>query len=266
MVLQLTSIVSAVWYSFLLYLGFYYLNLEQQLYEGFLDTFGMLPERSKEEHYEPTYFGLWVVSAASSTIRLYTFYTKSKDHAFLLVGYWMSLLFTAGAFLFFMVSEMLSMEDTKFWWLLGCLGQITIHGLIVLEQPLKQYPTSVAKYLFLLQALLYATLLASGYHYWKADLDSIIIISIISLIINKLTTLKNKGLLAVNIILMVWLLYSVIVYFDVIILVETKIWCFFNMGVLASLFALLFFQTGRPIRLAAPIREDEVLDDFSGLG
>lgn len=298
MLSRMAGLLSVGWYALLFYGGFYYLNLDQELYEEFFRVGWENYEGLSLSYAENSYYSYWLSSSLVSLFILRFFPLKQSLFKSKLIV--VNLLFLLSYVALYFMDGDISIKESKIWWMITSISQIVGHSMLISEQVLKQHSQRFLKFIYSFQALLYLGFIGLGFYYWQWDLalleekenlgwqhhdnvmvpagravkipelnyHTILIVgAILSLAMNALVGPTNKWLLRLNALLLLLLVYSGVVYFNgySFTMQETMGWWISGCGLVAAIFALLTWQTKAPIPSWGSLYKDNLLDDFSSL-
>ena len=292
--LKTTFLLLAGWYGFLWYLGYYYLAWDNQLMREFFDVGWNNYEGPSLSSSENQYYGIWVLSGVVSIIALRGVFRKPTTFG-------IGLLSSNGFFTLIYVGLWLwdgdaSMQETQVFWTVGCLLQLSLCGILLVEESLKQQLRGV----LLGQFLAYVFLIGLGVYYWQWDLQLLkeremlgfehhnevmipegrsvkvpemryhfvlLLAATLSLLFSFLTATSNKWWLSIRFAAMGLLLYASIVYFNgyTFEMAETRYWWMGWCGSLALLHLALFWKDNANSISSSVGYQSNVLDDLSHL-
>ncbi|MGH1335393.1 MAG: hypothetical protein ACRBFS_04635 [Aureispira sp.] len=298
MVLRIAAFLSIGWYGLLFFLGFHYLELDQQLLAVFFEEGWQNYNGPSLSSPENQYFGLWLFSTLGSAFVLHLL--PSDKTALIKTLLLINISFLVSYLFLFLIDGDISMNESKIWWIITSVSQLVGHGMLAFEYDLTNYTNKTLKYIFLLQALTYGGLLSLGFYYlqWDAELVAestelgwehhenvmvpegravkvpemnyhliLILACILSFALLILTKNSNQWRAALFFTLIGFTLYSAIVYFNgySYTMQETKGWWIGGCSMVIALSSILFWQTKAPEPDFDPIHQDNLLDDLSGL-
>lgn len=298
--MKVIAILPICWYSLLFYLGFYYLELDQQLLASFFEVGWENYKGPSLSSPENQYFGLWLFSTLVSAFLLR--FAPFEETALNKILFRLNVLFFLSYLFLSVLDGDSSMYETKIWWISTSLIQVMGHSMLLVENPLTTYINNTLKYLFGVQALVYGGLLALGFYYlqWDAalvaeaaklgpehhemvmvpegratkvpEMHYHLLLILTSLCTLGITILINDS--AFNrwrsrsiFLLLSLILYSVVVYLNgySYTMEQTKVFWMGGCSLVLLFFAFLAWTTKAPVSKFDTIYEDNVLDDFSRL-
>ena len=294
-------IIHILWYSFLFYLGFYYLELDRQLLDTFFEVGWSNYNGPPLDSPENSYFSIWLGSSLLSVALLLLFVQRKAAH-FVVYIRWMSALFAVVYFFLYWADGDANMKETKIWWTLTSIGQLLGNGLLLTGNHFIQHRDKYLRQFFLFQALFYAALIGVGFYYlyWDWELldevarmgnlhhDNVMLregraskvpeLNYHSLLV--VATVLSLALLALAHLDMRWksflrnsliglLLYSFFIYLSntyKYTMFGTMTFWLLGCGAVSAFSFLLYKNIEVAPEIRTPNYRDDVLDDFSGLG
>lgn len=298
MVFRMAAFLSVGWYGLLFFWGFYYLALDQELYEEFFRVGWENYEGLSLSYPENAYYSKWLYSTLVSFFILR--FLPLEQSLFKTKLIIVNLLFCLSYLGLYFVDGDISIKEGKVWWIITSICQVVGHSMLIAEEMLKEHSQRFLKFIYSFQALLYLGFIGLGLYYWQWDLELVeekenlgwqhhdkvmvpagravkvpelnyhtilMVGAVLSLAMNALVGPSNKWLSRLNVLLLLFTLYSGVVYFNgySFTMQETMGWWISGCGWVAAIFAILAWQTKPATPDLEPLYEDNLLDDFSSL-
>ena len=287
-----TYLVIAFLYAYMMYLGFYYLEVDSALVQNFLEVGWENYNGPDIDSPENSYYAIWVVVSLMTTLFIWWRYWMGRVMVKLekILGISSLLLLAVFIILYFGDGDA-SIKESKFFWVFAALFQIVLSIGICFYTSFSRSIDRVLKYLYGLNAVAYVAALALGYYFqqWDnailADIESVgwenyngidkdvpensyhlglMLLNIASLLFSWWDNEKNRVRLAFKGFSLVFFLYSAFVYIndgnpD---MTETSVWWNILSMIMIALSAYLFYITKD--KLPQQVNPN-ILDDLSGL-
>lgn len=286
-------LVNAILYGGMMYLGFYYMELDKVLMENFFEAGWENYNGPDIDSPENSYFGIWAVVSLMTTLFIWWRYRAGRLMVKLekVLGISSLLLLAVFIILYFQDGDA-SMKESKFFWVFASLLQIVLSVGICFYTSFSRSIDRVLKYLYGLNAVAYIAALALGYYFqqWDnailAEIGSVgwdnyngidkdvpentyhlglMLLSVASLIFSWWDKEKNKFRLAFKGFSLLFFLYSAFVYVndgnpD---MTETAVWWNILSIIMIALSAYLFYITKDklPQQMNSDILDDLIFRD-----
>lgn len=166
--LKYSNLIPMIGYSFILYIGFSFLSIDEAISEEFFRVGWENYEGLSLNYAEKSYYGIYVISVICSLFFLFKFGDFAKGfRAFFTFFNLLLLLLYSSLYLF----EGARLQEVKIVWITTSIAQVMWYFLLLIEPYVEQHRARLSKRLWLFQSVFFVALLGIGFYYWQWDLE-----------------------------------------------------------------------------------------------